>query len=130
MKTFENVKRKIEGKKKKYYTAFGGIKWHAFKSGWRYNSDALKGVWKFKACLVSVFKNSFLFLRTQNTQNIFDKRVFFVPMCSPCFLKLDFQRTKKRCFSCFCHCSKKIKKTLFFDQCSHLFTVKENSLHY
>ena len=73
-----------------------------------------------RACLISVFKNCFLFLRTKNTQNMFDKRVFFVPMCSSCFLKPGFQRTKKWCFSCFCYCSKKKKKRC--NQCSWVFS--------
>ena len=73
---------------------------------------------KYRA-LISVFKNSFLFLRTKNTQNVFDKSVFFVPMCSPCFLKPDFERTNKWCFSCFCHCSKKKKKK----ECSSYFQL-------
>ena len=79
--------------------------------------------------LVSVFKNYFLFFKIKNMQNVFDKRVFFVPICSSCFLKPDFQRTKKRCFSCFCHCFKKKKNKMFVMfsisvfGCSHLFTL-------
>ena len=74
--------------------------------------------------------------RTKNTQNVFDKRVFFVLMCSSCFLKPDFQNTKKWCFSCFCQCSKKKKNKMLFMfsisvlKCSHIFTVKENFLPY
>ena len=82
------------------------------------------------------FQKQFFVFENKNTQNVFDKRVFFVPMYSSCFLKSGFQKTKKCCFPCFCQCSKKKKNKMFFVfsinvlECSHLFTVKENSLLY
>ena len=65
---------------------------------------------KYRVCLLSVFKNNFLFLRTKNTQNVFDKSVFFVPMCSPCFLKPGFERTKNGVFRVFAIVLKRKKK--------------------
>ena len=51
---------------------------------------------KLRACLVVVFKNCFLFLKTTNTKNLFDRRNCFCFSYSPCSQNDTFERTKKK----------------------------------
>ena len=55
-----------------------------------------------RACLVTVFKNYFLFLKTKNTKNMFGEGDVFLFFVFFVFSKTTFLRTIKRCF----HCSK------------------------
>ena len=66
---------------------------------------------KLRACLVGVFKNYFLFLRTKNTETTFD-RIFSILKCSPRFLRPNF-REKNGVFHVFAIILKKIKMMLF-----------------
>ena len=58
-------------------------------------------MFKMKSCLVLVFKNCFLFLKTKNTKNLFGEGGVFLFFVFSVFSKTTFLRTIKRCFHCF-----------------------------
>ena len=55
----------------------------------------------FKVCLVLVFKNCYLFLKTKNKKNLFGEGGMFLFFVFSVFSKITFLRTIKRCFNCF-----------------------------
>ena len=65
---------------------------------------------KHRACLVPVFKNCFLFLKTKNTKNLFGKEGVFLFFVFSVFSKTIFFRTIKRC----CHCFFTVQRVDYF----------------
>ena len=56
---------------------------------------------KLGVCLVLVFKNYFLFLKTKNTKNLFEKGNMFLFFVFSVFSKTTFFIRLKICFQCF-----------------------------
>ena len=64
-------------------------------------SKQLKKTRKIRVCLVVVFKNYFLFLKTKNTKNMFGERWCVFVFCIFIFSKTNFLKTIKICFHYF-----------------------------
>ena len=62
-------------------------------------------------CLVPIFNNCFLFLKTKNTKNLFGEGGVFLFFCVFCVLKNHFFYNNKNIFSIFFYCS---NNRLFF----------------
>ena len=71
--------------------------------------------WWLRACLVSIFKNYFLFLK-KNTKNVFGKVGDFCFLCFLCSQKASSRRTKKKYiyFDCFFTIQKRVVLCVFF----------------
>ena len=65
-----------------------------------YNRETFHGK-SLRACLVPIFKNRFLFLKTKNTKNLFGEGDVFLFFVFSAFSKTTFFITIKRCFHCF-----------------------------